>query len=91
MSCKRLDISPTIRRVSCRISDETFETYGMMSAEQSAEQSAEDERQWNIEPDLTQEQYLAERFLESLDSCPDWPDYADPLPYEVQEPQIFGP
>lgn len=87
MTCKPMIISRTIRVVSCRISDETFETYGMMSAEQSAE----DERLWNIESDLAREQYLAERFMASVDFCPDWPDYADPLPYEVQHPQVFGP
>ena len=87
MTCKRTVIMPDFVRWECRISDETIETYGLHP---SPEEMQEDWWQHNIEEDQRQERILADQFIENLDTCPDWPDYADPC-WEVQQPQIFGP
>ena len=68
----------------CRISDETFVTYGLV---RDMEQQF---RQHELECDQAHEQDLADQFIEGLDICPDWPDYADQC-WDVQHPQIFGP
>ncbi len=85
MSCKVVKVSPDIAYWQCVISDERFETYGMVPTDYEVEK---ERIQHNREQDIRLESEMGREHVLFLED--EWPWYAD-RPYDVQDPEVFGP